>query len=139
MAGNYQDVIIDVGGRDTNSLRAALTIADVVLIPFQPRSFDIWTLGTVSELVTAGRIYNEKLKALAVINFADPQGPDNAEAAEALKGVDGIEFLDSSIGRRKAFPNASADGLAVTELKRPDAKASAELIALIAAIFPTKE
>ncbi|HVI78639.1 MAG TPA: hypothetical protein VM715_10865, partial [Candidatus Acidoferrum sp.] len=123
----------------TNSLRAALTIADVVLIPFQPRSFDIWTLGTVSELVTAGRIYNEKLKALAVINFADPQGADNEEAAEALKGVDGIDFLDSSIGRRKAFPNASADGLAVTELKRPDAKASAELIALINAIFPTKE
>jgi len=139
MAPNYQDIVIDVGGRDTNSLRAALTIADVALIPFQPRSFDIWTLGTVAELVTAGRIYNEKLRALALINFADPQGADNEEAAEALKGVDGIDFLDSSIGRRKAFPNASADGLAVTELKRPDAKASAELIALINAIFPTKE
>jgi chromosome partitioning protein len=136
MAGNYSDIVIDVGGRDTNSLRAALTIADVALIPFQPRSFDIWTLSTVAELVAAGRIYNENLKAWAIINFADAQGPDNEEAAEALKGVDGIDFLDSSIGRRKAFPNASADGLAVTELKREDPKASAELIALINAIFP---
>jgi chromosome partitioning protein len=136
MAPNYQDVVIDVGGRDTNSLRAALTIADVALIPFQPRSFDIWTLGTIAELVAAGRIYNENLNALALVNMADPQGSDNAEAAEALSGVDGIQFLNSPIGRRKAFPNASSEGLAVTELKREDPKASAELAALIAAIFP---
>jgi chromosome partitioning protein len=135
MAGDYDDVVIDVGGRETKSLRAALTVADVALIPFQPRSFDIWTLGTVADLVGEARISNPKLRAPAIINFADPQGADNDQAAEALSGVDGIEFLDSPIGRRKAFPNASADGLAVTELKRPDAKANAEITALIAAIF----
>jgi chromosome partitioning protein len=136
MAGNYQDIVIDVGGRDTPALRAALTIADVALIPFQPRSFDIWTLGTINELVADSRIYNENLRALAIINFADPQGPNNQEAAEALSDVPGIEFLDSPIGRRIAFPNASSSGLAVTELKRQDVKANAELVALINAIFP---
>lgn len=139
MAGHYNDIVIDVGGRDTNSLRAALTVADVALIPFQPRSYDIWTLSTVAELVAAGRIYNPDLRALALVNMADPFGADNGQAAEALSGVEGIEFLDCPVGRRKAFPNSGADGLAVTELKRPDAKASAELAALIAAIFPTKE
>jgi chromosome partitioning protein len=39
------------------------------------------------------------------------------------------------IGRRKAFPNAAAEGRVVTELKRPDPKASAELNSLIDAIF----
>jgi chromosome partitioning protein len=34
----YDDVIIDVGGRDTGSLRAALSLAETVLIPVQPRS-----------------------------------------------------------------------------------------------------
>src|ERR1700730_3644026 len=37
LAPKYDDIIIDVGGRDTGSLRAALTISDTVLIPVQPR------------------------------------------------------------------------------------------------------
>src|SRR3712207_5095581 len=36
LAPKYDDVIIDVGGRNTGSLRAALTVADLVLIPMQP-------------------------------------------------------------------------------------------------------
>ena len=135
MAGHYDDIVIDSGGRNTNSLRAALTVADVALIPFQPRSFDIWTSGTIAGLVAESRIYNETLRALAVLNCADPQGNDNAEAAEALRAVAGIDCLAISIGRRKAFPNAASEGLAVTELKRPDGKASAELSALIDAIY----
>src|SRR5947209_1134737 len=35
LAPKYQDIIIDAGGRDTTSLRAALTVADTALIPFQ--------------------------------------------------------------------------------------------------------
>src|SRR3954468_15237532 len=42
LAPKYADIVIDVGGRDTGSLRAALTVADVVLIPVKPRSFDLW-------------------------------------------------------------------------------------------------
>ena len=44
LAPKYDDIIIDVGGRDTGSLRAALTVADTLLIPVQPRSFDVWAL-----------------------------------------------------------------------------------------------
>jgi chromosome partitioning protein len=40
----YDDIVIDTGGRDTSSQRAALTIANILLVPFIPRSFDIWTL-----------------------------------------------------------------------------------------------
>jgi hypothetical protein len=47
----YDDIIIDVGGRDTGSLRAALTVADLVLVPVQPRSFDVWALDQVATLV----------------------------------------------------------------------------------------
>jgi len=37
----YEDIIIDTGGRDTTSQRAALTVADMLLVPFVPRSFDV--------------------------------------------------------------------------------------------------
>ena len=44
LSPKYEDVIIDAGGRDTTSQRAALIISDVVLIPFNPRSFLIFGL-----------------------------------------------------------------------------------------------
>jgi chromosome partitioning protein len=44
LATKYDDIIIDVGGRDTGSLRAALTVVQTLLIPVQPRSFDIWAV-----------------------------------------------------------------------------------------------
>jgi chromosome partitioning protein len=135
MSGKYQDIIIDAGGRDTAGLRAALTVADVAVVPFQPRSFDIWTLDKVAELITEARGYNPTLRAVAVLNFADAQGADNEAAAAALKGAPGIDFLDTPIGRRKAFPNAAAEGRGIIELKRSDPKAIAELAALIEALF----
>jgi chromosome partitioning protein len=137
MAGDYSDVVIDAGGRDNKGLRAALVAAEVAVIPFQPRSFDVWVLDTMAELVAEARIYNPNLKAFAIVNCADPQGADNAAAAEVLAGAEGIAFLDCPIGRRKAFPNSSARGLGIGELKGKDhdPKALAELTALINAIF----
>jgi chromosome partitioning protein len=38
LAAKYADIIIDVGGRDTGSLRAALTVTETLLIPVQPRT-----------------------------------------------------------------------------------------------------
>lgn len=132
----YQDIIIDAGGRDTAGLRAALTIADVALVPFQPRSFDLWTFDKVVSLITeAGEYRDCRLLAQAILNFADPQGGDNEAAAEALRGNEIVSYLDAPIGRRKAFPNAAAEGRGVSELKRPDSKASAEIAALARAVF----
>ena len=49
LASKYDDIIIDVGGRDSGSLRAALTVAHLVLIPVQPRSFDLWGVDQTTE------------------------------------------------------------------------------------------
>ena len=55
LAAKYSDIVIDVGGRDTGSLRAALTVADVVLVPVQPRSFDLWGVDQTADLVKEAR------------------------------------------------------------------------------------
>jgi chromosome partitioning protein len=89
----------------------------------------------VSDLIIEARSYNPNLRALAVLNFADAQGDDNEAAASALSNAGAIEFLDCPIGRRKAFPNAAAEGRGVVELKRADPKATAELSALTDALF----
>ena len=84
MRDKFNDIVIDVGGRDTAALRAALTLADLAVVPFQPRSFDVWTLDKVAALITEAKIVNLKLRAYAVINCADPQGQDNRAAADSL-------------------------------------------------------
>ncbi len=135
LAGKYDDIIIDVGGRDTGSLRAALTVTQVLLIPVQPRSFDIWAVEQMAVLIQEAREINEQLRTLVVLNAADAQGRDNADAVQALQETPGMEILRVFIGRRKAFPNAAASGRAVTEHTPRDAKAIEELQDLVRVIY----
>jgi chromosome partitioning protein len=130
MRSDYNDIIIDVGGRDTTSQRSALTIADVFLIPFKPRSLDIWTIGPLKTMISEIKTVNPSLKCIAVVNQADPRGSDNDEAIEVLKECDHFECYAGSIGHRKAFGNAAAEGLSVLELEKHDKKANQEIIEL---------
>lgn len=122
LAPKYDDIVIDVGGRDTGSLRAALTVAEAIIIPTEPRSFDLWGVDQTAELISEARSINESLRAIAVINKADSQGKDNQAAADYLRGIDGIELAPHAIVRRKAFPNAAAHGLSVLEYDDPKAR-----------------
>lgn len=142
LAQKYDDIIIDVGGRDTGSLRAALTISDTFLIPVLPRSFDIWAVDQVAELVREAReVLNLELQACIFLNAADAQGHDNEDAADALKDAKGIDLLPTAIGRRKALPNAAAAGKAITEQTTKegrDQKAIQELNDLLDAVYIKK-
>lgn len=135
LASKYDDIIIDAGGRDTVSQRAALTVADVLLVPFVPRSFDIWTIEKVADLIKEIQPVNPKLKGFTFLNRADAAGQDNADAAKELESVEDLTFLDTPIVYRKAFGKAAAQGIAVTELKPPDDKAIQEIEALFLAVF----
>lgn len=137
LAGKYQDIVIDTGGRDTTSQRAALSVANVYLVPFVPRSFDVWTLEKVAALIGEMRAANQELVAVTFLNRADPRGQDNNDAADALRETQELRFIDTPLGARKAFSNAAAHGLAVTELKPADAKAAEEIMALHRYVFDT--
>src|SRR3954449_1847103 len=102
LAGKYGDIIIDTGGRDTTSQRAALAVAHVLLVPFVPRSFDVWTLEKVGALVGEMRTANPELAACAFLNRADARGQDNEDAAGALQETAELRFLDIPLGARKA-------------------------------------
>jgi chromosome partitioning protein len=135
LAPKYADIVIDVGGRDTGSLRAALTVADAVLIPVLPRSFDIWAISQVAEIVREAREINDRLRAFVVLNSADFQGRDNEDAGEAIRDIPGLELLPHVIGRRKVFPNAASAGRSVVEYTPRDQKAVDELEAVMKTIY----
>jgi chromosome partitioning protein len=133
----YDDVIIDAGGRDSTALRAALVLSDVLLVPFQPRSYDVWALDDMASLIDEARSVRDGLRCFAVLNGADASDSsvDNRDAAEAVKEFAQFEYIDSSIKRRKAFANAGGQGMCVLELKPSDKKAVEELNSLISILF----
>jgi chromosome partitioning protein len=135
LSPKYQEIILDVGGRDTGSLRAALTVADTLLIPVQPRTFDVWAVDQMAALVKEAREIRPQLRAVSVLNAADAQGRDNAEAAEALQAVSGIAFLPVLLGRRKVFPNAASTGRGVTEYLPKNLKALMEFQQLLNLLY----
>jgi len=137
MGHNYDDIIVDVGGRDTTSQRSSLTVADILVVPFQPRSLDMWTIGQLRAMINEIKIVNPALHCIPVINRADANGNDNDDAIDILSEFSEFNTPTFVIGNRKAFGNAAAEGLGVVELKPQDPKASNEMRLLCNQIYST--
>lgn len=132
----YDTIVIDVGGRDSAALRAALVLTDVLVIPFAPRSYDVWALEDIMGLVDEARSMRDGLRVLAVLNMADPgeRSADNKEAAEFANAYQGLEYLVTPVRRRKGLSNACAIGAHVSEVSPKDQRAVAEIAAFTNAV-----
>lgn len=131
----FEDIIIDAGGRDSTALRAALVLSDMVVVPFQPRSIDVWAVADIAALIDEARAMRDGLQAYAVLNMADTAGSDNEDAAAALADYPALQYLDTPIRRRKSIANAAGNGMSVLEFTPRDDKAVAEMNALLHALF----
>ena len=139
LSDQFDTVIIDVGGFDATTMRAAMMLCDLLLIPFQPRSFDSWALPKMHTLLEEVQSTRGEFPAYALLNSADPNSVDNKEAEEALQDYPTMKFLNCPLGRRKAFATSSGYGLGVDELKTRDPKAVKEVKDLVKAVFGDEE
>ena len=135
LKSDYDDIIIDAGGRDTASQRAALAVSDILLAPFAPKSFDIWTLDQVENLVQEMQLANPNLQAFVVLNKLDYNENDRIQGKELIEESGTFKVLNNFLRERKAFSNAASMGLSVSEYKPKNKKAIAELEKLIAEII----
>lgn len=133
-AAQFDCVIVDAGGRDSAALRVALVHSAVVVVPFAPRSLDMWALSDMCRLVDLARAANPALKACAVLSGADAAGRDNQDAADALDNFPQLDYLPTPIRRRKSVANAIGHGLSVLEAQPKDPKAIAELKSFVDAL-----
>ncbi len=138
MKDKFNDIVIDAGGRDSTALRAALILSDVLVIPFAPRSLDVWALTDICSLIDEARSVRDGLQCFAVLNNADPSGHDNEDAIEALADFPQLTYLATPIRRRKPVANAAGQGLSVLELTPKDAKSIEEMTAFVNAVFANK-
>jgi chromosome partitioning protein len=132
----FDHIVIDTGGRDTSSQRAALFISDALLVPFNPRSFDLWTITDIENLVKEVRsLKPDELHAFSILNRADPKGADNRDSAELLAESTLIEYVAPAIVSRKSFANAASVGQGVIEWQPHDQKAISEIDLLFSTIM----
>lgn len=137
LSTRYQDIIIDVGGRDSAEFRTSLVVANRVYVPVQASQFDILTLDKVNEIIAQARGLNTELEAYILINRAstNPSVSEAADAADFIADLSEVKAARSVVRERISFRHATRDGKAVTEASNQDAKACAELIALYEEIF----
>jgi chromosome partitioning protein len=137
LATRYEDILVDVGGRESVELNASLVVADRVYIPIQASQFDMWTLDRMDELVATATGFNPDLQADVVITRAspNPQVTEVQEVIELMQEYDYLQIAETIIYERIAWRKSIREGRAVSELTPADPKATDELKRLYAEIF----
>jgi chromosome partitioning protein len=135
----YQDIIIDAGGADNEVLRAAMTLADVLILPLMTSAFDTWTLDTVNNLVSEAIQINPKLIARVLYNKVS-QHPVTAkseieESDDILSDFNHLQRLRTVMVYRVSIRRSQNGGLAVVEYKPNDEKAIEEINSLYGEVF----
>lgn len=140
LAPKFDDIIVDVGGRDSSTLRSSLLVADVLVVPFIASQFDTWGLERMDAIVGEVLHLNEKLKTIAFLNKVDTN-PRISLAEEATTFATELKHLTFykiiTLGYRVAYRRSVADGMGVTELSKTkkDLKAIQEINNLYQEVF----
>lgn len=133
----YTDIIIDAGGRDSPELRGSLLVCDKAIFPLRPSQFDLWTIGRLDHLIETASEINEKLEAYILVSQASPN-PAVKEAEEMtqfLSDFKNMHLLKSVLHERISYRRAALNGMAVSEYKPEDLKATEEITNLYKEIF----
>lgn len=114
-------IVVDTPPHADSAARAAVELADLVLIPCRPSAFDLAAIQTSAKLV-------QLLRKPAFVVFT--AGPPNApriyqEAGDLVDGF-GAPPCPVLLPERAAYRHASAEGRTVMELE-PQGKAAAEV------------
>lgn len=136
LSKNYEHTIIDTPPRVSALARSAVVAADLVLIPVQPSSYDIWAAEETVKLTEDAKGFNPDLRAAFVINRRIPGTVIGREATEALSDYS-LPILDTSISQRVAIAESSA-GYTVFE-NQPKGAAAKEFKALCKEILKLME
>jgi chromosome partitioning protein len=114
-------IVIDTPPHADSAARAAVEVADLVLIPCRPSAFDLAAIQTTAKLVQLLR-----KPAFVVFTAGPPNAPRvYAEAGELVESY-GTPPAPVILPDRAAYRHASAEGRTVTEAE-PAGRAAAEI------------
>lgn len=131
----YDEVLIDVGTADMESMRRAILLADRVVVPVPPSQADIWSTQRFLKYIQS--ITAERpIEILGFINRGDTHKAvrETDEAAAALVSLPGIKFIKPRLAQRTVFRRSFSEGLGVFELD-PRSKGAKEWNKLAAKLY----
>lgn len=128
IAGNYDHIVIDSPPRVSALARSAILAADLVVIPIQPSSYDIWAAGETVQLVEEAQQFKPDLKAAFLINRKITNTAIARDVGEALSDYP-FPILKTTIGQRVVFAESAA-GFTVLEMGSTATAAAKEIQAL---------
>ncbi len=139
LSDKYEDIIIDAGGAASEVLRAAMTLADALVLPVMPSSFDVWTLGKINTLISEVKHSNPKIKILLVYNKVAPnKHTAKSEINESNEIINDFEHIATSeivLVYRVAIRRSQTQGLGIVEFRPQDEKAVEEVQKLYKKVF----
>ena len=116
-------ILVDTPPHTEIDAKAAVRGADLVLVPVQPSTLDVWASQATVELAA-----REKRRLALVLNRVPPRGRAVEEARQALAEL-GAPALANQLGNRQAFVTSITQGLGVVE-SEPRSPAADEARAL---------
>ncbi|MHC3897646.1 UNVERIFIED_CONTAM: AAA family ATPase [Wolbachia endosymbiont of Nasonia longicornis] len=130
LQSKYQDIIVDARRVD-ETLRAALSLANLAIFPINPSGIDMWTFDTLSNLVNGTQSCNKTFKARVLFNgvYTNPGAAKKhiEECDDFLSEFDNLTRFDSFLSWRAAVQDAPGEGMAIVEYKPVDLKAIREI------------
>lgn len=132
---SYDYVLVDAGGYDGPSFRAALTVCDLLVFPIQPTQVDLWAVRKTKELIDQSQIINPDMNVLAVISRGSTNSRSTiaSDAQQLLSETYELKVAKTIIRDRVCYQSSVSEGMGVVE--STDAKARSEIQALVLEII----
>ncbi len=136
-SAHNEEVLIDIGTADTESMKKAIALTDRIIVPVPPSQADIWSTQRFIKMVLDVRGKKNMPQMLGFVNRADTHKGvrETGEAEDALKMLPYIDLIDTRLYQRTTYRRSFSEGLAVFELE-PKGKAAAEVNKFASMVYP---
>lgn len=128
IAVDYDHVVIDSPPRVSALARSAILASELVVIPVQPSSYDIWAAAETVQLIEEAKQFKPEIKATFLINRRITNTAIARDVAEALSEYP-FSTMKTTIGQRVVFAESAA-GFTVLEMGSNAEAAANEILAM---------
>lgn len=129
-------VLVDVGAANMEAMRAAISIAERVIIPVPPSQPDVWATQRFLKIIQ--QVCGDDCPELiAFINRADTHHAviESDQAEDALKTIGLLNVLPHRLCQRMSYRRTLSEGLSIFELSKKS-KGAKEFDRFAQALYP---
>ena len=129
--GEDKDIIIDVGGFDSNLNRVAMYISDMIITPAVDRVTEMAGLYKFHQIIEElSETMETEIRADILLNDVSPSSKDFSVMEDLLEEMPCFSLMETVIAHRADFYKSMEEGKGVSELKKGKAKKEIEALIL---------